>query len=428
MGVGGMAIIGVSDMNTTRRAALKAALMAAGSTLAMPAILRTAALGADPIKVVGIHDASGGLDIYGKPMVSCLDFAVDEVNAAGGLLGREIELTNYDPQSNIQLYTQFATQAATKDKAAVVHAGITSASREAIRPVLRRFNTLYFYNTQYEGGVCDRNCFCTGSTPAQNVQKLVPYVMEKWGKKIYIVAADYNYGQITSKWVTKYTREGGGEVLAADFFPLDVTNFGPAISKIQAAKPDAVISALVGGAHVSFYRQWAAAGMKKQIPMASTTLGGGNESILLSPEEGDGIVSAFSYFQEVDNPSNKAFLDKFKAKLGTKTPYLGGELAMRTYVGFSLWAEGVRRAKSVDRQKVIEALESGISLDTPAGKTVLDAKTHHTTVDVFLAEVADHGFKVLKTFPQQPPLDTASVCDLAARPNENQQYVVDVKI
>jgi len=415
-------------MAITRRDALRTAVLGAGATLAAPAIMRHAALGADPIKVVGIHDASGGLDIYGQPMIACLDFAVDELNAAGGLLGRQIELINYDPQSNIQLYTQFATQAATKDKAAVVHGGITSASREAIRPILRRFNTLYFYNTQYEGGVCDRNIFCTGSTPAQNVQKLVPYVQKHWGKNVYIVAADYNYGQITSKWITKYVREGGGQVLSVDFFPLDVTNFGPAISKIQAAKPDAVVSALVGGAHISFYRQWAAAGLKKQIPIASTTFGGGNESILLSPAEGDGIVSAFSYFQEVDTPLNKAFLEKFHAKLGAKAPYLGAELAMRTYIGFNLWAEGVRRAKSIDRMTVIKALESGISLETPAGKTTLDPKTHHTTVDVFVAEVANHGFKVLETFPQQPPLDTASVCDLAAHPNENKQYEVDVKI
>ena len=413
---------------TNRRAALKTVLLAAGATLAAPAIMRRAALGADPIKVVGIHDASGGLDIYGKPMIACLDFAVSEVNAAGGLLGREVQLTNYDPQSNIQLYTQFATQAATKDQAAVVHGGITSASREAIRPILHKFNTLYFYNTQYEGGVCDRNIFCTGSTPAQNVAKLVPYVMEKWGKKICVVAADYNYGQITSKWITKYARDGGGEVLSIDFFPLDVTNFGPAISKLQAAKPDAVISALVGGAHISFYRQWAAAGMKAQIPMASTTFGGGNENLLLSPEEGDGIVSAFSYFQEIDTPANKAFLEKFHAKLGPSAPYLGAELGMRTYIGFNLWAEGVRRAKTVERMKVIEALEGGVSLDTPAGKTVLDPKTHHTTVDVYLAAVANHGFKLIETFPQQPPSDTASVCDLQAHPNENKQYVVDVKI
>ncbi|HYZ35063.1 MAG TPA: transporter substrate-binding protein, partial [Crenalkalicoccus sp.] len=126
-------------------------LGATAGGLAAPLVFRHAALGADPIKVVGIHDASGGLDIYGKPMIACLDFGVDEINAAGGLLDRPIQLTNYDPQSNIQLYTQFATQAATRDKAAVVHGGITSASREAVRPILKRYNTLYFYNTQYEG-------------------------------------------------------------------------------------------------------------------------------------------------------------------------------------------------------------------------------------------------------------------------------------
>src|SRR5690242_17566685 len=123
-----------------------------------------------PIGVAGIHDLSGGLDIYGKPMVDALTLAVEEANAASGLLGRQIKLINYDPQSNMQLYTQFAQQAALKDKVAVVHGGITSASREVIRPARDRFKTLYFYNTQYEGGVCDRNNFDTGVTPAQTVE------------------------------------------------------------------------------------------------------------------------------------------------------------------------------------------------------------------------------------------------------------------
>src|SRR5712672_940058 len=178
----------------------------------------------DPINVASIHDLSGGLDIYGKPMVDALILALEEANAAGGLLGRQIKLINYDTQSNMQLYTQFAQQAALKDKVAVVHGGITSASREAIRPVLKRFNTLYFYNTQYEGGVCDRNCFCTGSTPTQNVDKLVPFTLKRFGKKVYVVAADYNYGQITSKWVKKFTQENGGEVLNIDYFPLEVSD------------------------------------------------------------------------------------------------------------------------------------------------------------------------------------------------------------
>ena len=169
--------------------------------------------------MASIHDLSGGLDIYGRPMVDCLTYAVEEINASAGCWASSSSSSATTPQSNIQLYTQFATEAATKEKVAVVHAGITSASREAIRPVLKRFNTLYFYNTQYEGGVCDRNCFCTGSTPAQNVDKLVPFTLKKFGKKVYIVAADYNYGQITAKWVKKFTQENGGEVAADRLLP-----------------------------------------------------------------------------------------------------------------------------------------------------------------------------------------------------------------
>src|SRR5580693_1797230 len=183
-------------MNIDRRQLLgSAAALVSASALATPAFA------ADPIKVGSLHDLSGGLDIYGKPMVDALTFAIEESNAAGGLLGRQFELINYDTQSSMQLYTQLAQQAALKDKVAVVHGGITSASREVIRPVLDKFKTLYFYNTQYEGGVCDRNQFDTGVTPAQTVEKLVPYAMKKWGKKVYVVAADYNYGQITSQWV-----------------------------------------------------------------------------------------------------------------------------------------------------------------------------------------------------------------------------------
>ena len=123
------------------------------------------------------------------------------------------------------------------------------------------------------------------------------------------IAADYNYGQITSQWVKKYVTENGGEVASIDFFPLDVTNFGSTISKIQAAKPDFVWSALVGGAHISFYRQWAAAGMRKSIPMASTTFAVGNEHIVLSPDECNGMLVCYNYFQDLKNPVNEAFVD-----------------------------------------------------------------------------------------------------------------------
>ena len=406
-------------MTFDRRKFLKGAT-ASGLVLAAPAVIGRAQA-ADNIKMVGILDQSGGLDIYGRPMVDTLNLAVEEINAAGGLLDKQIDLTVYDPQSTIQLYTQYATQAAAGDKADVVHAGITSASREAIRPTFNRFQTLYFYNVLYEGGVCDRNTFCTGSTPAQTVEKLVPYTMNKWGKKVYIVAADYNYGQITADWVEKYVRDNGGEPVATEFFPLDVTNFGPTIKKIQAAKPDMVMSALVGGAHVSFYRQYAAAGMSANIPIASTTFGVGNEHILISAEEGNGMIVAYSYLQEIDTPDNKAFVERFQAKYGADAPYIN-ELAARTYEGVYLWAEGVKKAGTLDRMAVIEALETPLSVMGPSGKVEVEPKTHHALQNVYLAELKDQKYNIIETYEQQPPADTLLVCDLQEDPNQSTFY------
>jgi branched-chain amino acid transport system substrate-binding protein len=354
-----------------------------------------------------------------------MQLAVEELNNAGGLLGKKIRVVTIDPQSNMQLYAQYAQQLALKDKISALFGGITSASREVIRPVMKRFNTLYFYNTQYEGGVCDRNTFCTGQTPAQNLDKLVPYITKRWGKKIYIVAADYNYGQITSDWIKKYAKDVGATVVATDFFPLDVNQFGPTIQKIQAAKPDMLISVLVGGAHMSFYRQWAAAGMNTKIPMASTTFNNGNEHIVLSPEESNGIVTAFSYFESINSPVNKAFVERWHKRFGADYPYIG-ELAAATYQGVHLWALGVKKAGTIDRMKVTEALESGISFDGPSGKVTIDPVTHHCTLDIQIAECKNRKWEILQSFKQQKPIDTAAVCDLKKHPNDSKQYVIKI--
>jgi urea transport system substrate-binding protein len=214
-----------------------------------------------------------------------------------------------------------------------------------------------------------------------------------------------------------------GEVSSIDFFPLDVTNFGPTISKIQAAKPDFVWSALVGGAHISFYRQWAAAGMRASIPMASTTFAVGNEHIVLSPEECNGMLVCYNYFEDLKNPVNQAFIERFHKRFGADYPNVT-ELAMGTYQGFLLWAAGVKKANSIDRLKVIEALESGIKIDAPSGVVTIDPPTHHCVLDVHIAEVKDKKLNVLEDFAQQKPADTAAVCDLIKNPNDNQQYVI----
>jgi branched-chain amino acid transport system substrate-binding protein len=407
-------------MAFTRRQFLKAAGLAAVATR-LPKIAFAAG---EDIKLGSVLDNSGNLNIYGKPMVMATQLAVDELNAAGGLLGRKIALKQYDTQSDIALYTKFAQQLAREDKVDVVHGGITSASREAIRQTFHRANTLYFYNVLYEGGVCDRNIVVTGTTPAQAVEPIVERAMKQWGNKVYVLAADYNYGQITAKWISHYVGQRKGTVAKTDFFPLDVADFGSTIAKIQQEKPNWVISALVGGAHMSFYRQWAASGMNKKIPLASTTFGVGNEHLALSPAEGDGILIAGNYSQESPAPANKDFLARWNKKFGdTKIVH---EIAVSQYHGIMLWAECVRKAGTIERNALLKTIESGPSIEGPAGKVTIDPKTHHASLDIHVMEVKGQKLTILETVKQRPPSDTAQYCDLLKNPNENKQYEVSI--
>jgi urea transport system substrate-binding protein len=377
-----------------------------------------------PILLGSVLDNSGNLDAYGKPMVQATLLAAEEINAAGGLLGRKIEVKQYDSQSDIALYTKYAQQLSRDDKVDVVHGGITSASREAIRQTFKRANTLYFYNVLYEGGVCDRNVVCTGTTPAQAVEPIVEIAMKQWGKSAYILAADYNYGQITAKWLAHYIKQRQGTVLASDFFPLDVADFASTIAKIQQAKPAFVSAALVGGAHLSFFRQWAASGMNKKIPLCSTTFGVGNEHLALSAAEGDGILIAGNYSQEAKIPANTEFLAKWAKRFGDSKGV--HEIAVSQYQGIMLWAACVKKAGSLDRAKMLAAIESGVSIQGPAGTVTLDPKTHHAILDINVMEVKGQKLTIKQQFKARPPADTAQSCDLAKNPDDNKQYEVKV--
>lgn len=411
-------------MSMNRRKFVKMAGASAAATIVAPAIITHPAK-ADTIKVGGLHDRSGVIGIYGNEMADALVFAVEEINAAGGILGQQVELIEYDSQSVMQNYAQYAQRLAAQDDTDVVFGGITSASRETIRPIFDRFRKLYFYSTFYEGGVCDRTEFTNAETPAQINGPLLKYAMDKFGaKKIYTIAADYIYGQITADWIKKYARDFGGEVIAEEFFPLDVSDFAATIAKIQEAKPDLVVSALVGGNHINFYRQWPAAGMLDKIPVASTVYGPW-ENAFVPAEESEGIMCCYHYFSTIDTPENKAFLDKWYARFGSDYNEIG-TLAVCTYNSVYLYKKGVEKAGTVDRMPVIEALESGISVNGPGGKVTIDPHTHHTIMNATIAELHGGKFDIVKVEKDRTPDDTASVCDLVANPDQATMYRIEV--
>lgn len=376
------------------------------------------------IVVGSILDVSGIQNVSGQAMYNVQKLAVKRWNAEGGLLGKKVRLKFYDAQSDQSKYSQYATQLATRDQPDVAMAGINSASREAIRPIFDRNKVLYFYNELYEGGVCDKNTFATGNVPSQGLAALVPYMIEKYGPKVYIAAADYNYGQIASHWAEDYVEDAGGEVLGTDYVPLESSDFGAVIDNIQRAKPDIVLSFLVGSNHTAFYRAYAAAGLNERIPIGSSAFGLSSEQQVLTPEESKNITVAFGYFPGLDTTENAEFRKAYEDEYGAKALSNLTDSAVTMWNGLHLWHEAVEKAGTTDRDAVIKVLESGdISFDSPSGHVSIDPGSHHAIQPITLAETdGKDGFKILETVPDVKPAFEMKSCDLVSDPNINKQF------
>ncbi len=374
--------------------------------------------------VVGsLLDATGPLNIYGKEMTNATELAIDDINENGGVLGQQLKLVAFDTQSDDTKYTQYANQLALQDEPAVVMGGITSASREAIRPIFDRNKILYFYNEQYEGGVCDVNTFNTGVVPSQQLAALIPWAIENIGPKLYIAAAEYNYGEISADWVKKYAEENGGTVVGTEFVPLESSNFSSVLSDLQTTKPDVVVSLLVGGEHIPFYRAFNAAGLNSEMKIVSPTFGLGNEQVVLPPSESKEITVAYPYIESLDTPANKKFVQEYKKRFGANA-YVT-DSAVTVWNGWHLWAEAVEKAGSTDREAVIDALQagSGISFDSPSGTVTMEPGSHHVAQDISIAETNDKkGFTVISTEENVPPAYEDEVCDLVGDPSTNEQF------
>jgi branched-chain amino acid transport system substrate-binding protein len=225
--------------------------------------------------------------------------------------------------------------------------------------------------------------------------------------------------------VHKYLNDGGGSAVAIDFFPLDVTNFSSAISRIEQAQPDFVFSALVGANHSGFYRQWDAAGMKSKIPLGSSVFGLGDELVAMDHATTEGIVTSFGYYQDVDTPENAAFISGMKAKFGPGVNDLG-ELDSATYEGIMLWAAGVKKAGSVAQPAVIAALESGISIEGPSGHVTMSPQLHSTIRNAYLAKPVNGVWDIMATYPNQTPTDTGTQCDLLTNSRMAKQFTPEL--
>ncbi len=388
-------------------------LNGAMTALGMILLCSSAANAQEPIKLGVLEDQSGDFAAATIGKVHGIELAAEEINAAGGIAGRPLELVIYDTQSDNTRYQEFMRRVLQRDKVDAVFAGFSSASREAYRPIVNQFDALAFYNNQYEGGVCDANMIVTGAVPEQQFSTLLPYMMVTYGKKVYTIAADYNFGQISAEWVRNIVKENGGEMVGEEFIPLGVSQFSQTIQNIQAAKPDFIVTLLVGTAQASYYEQAAAANVN--LPMGSSVnVGQGYEHKRFKPPSLANMYATVNWIEEVDNPASKAFVEKWHKKFPNE-PYINQE-AENSYLALQLYKQMVERAggstKKDDLRKVIA--QGDVCYDAPEGKVCLDPKSQHMSHTIYLAKVNhDHSISFPKVWNDIKPYWLGEAgCDL----------------
>jgi len=305
---------------------------------------------------VGIlHSVTGTMAISETGSVQAEKLAIAQINAAGGVLGRQIKFIQEDGASDWPTFAEKAKKLLVKDKCASVMGCWTSASRKAVLPVFEQYNGMLYYPTFYEGLEQSKNVIYTGQEATQQIIAGLDWVVkEKGAKSFYLLGSDYIWPRTSNKIARKHIENFLKlKVVGEEYFPLGHTQFNSVINKLKLTKPDVIYAIIVGGSNVAFYKQLKAAGIdltKQTLVTISVTedeiLGIGGENIV-------GAYACMKYFQSLDNPNNKAFVSEFKKMWGAETVI--GDVTQAAYLGPWLWKLTVEKAGSFDVDKVAAA-------------------------------------------------------------------------
>ena len=377
-------------------------LGAAAATTALALSVSAAPVKAqETIKVGILHSLSGTMAISETTLKDVMLMLIDEQNKKGGLLGRKLEPVVVDPASNWPLFAEKARELINANKVSVVFGCWTSVSRKSVLPVFKELNSILFYPVQYEGEESERNVFYTGAAPNQQAIPAVDYLMNEEGVERWVLAGtDYVYPRTTNKILEAYLKAKGvkDEDILINYTPFGHSDWQTIVAQIKkfgtGGKRTAVVSTINGDANVPFYKELSNQGVSaKDIPVVAFSVGE-EELAGIDTKNLVGHLAAWNYFQSIDTPENKAFIEKWKAF--TKNPKRVSNDPMEAHViGFAMWVKAVEKVGSTDANKVIDALP-GIKVPNLTGGISEMLPNHHITKPVFIGEIrADGQFDVV---------------------------------
>jgi ABC-type branched-subunit amino acid transport system substrate-binding protein len=348
---------------------------------------------ADTYKIGVLIPMSGPAGLFGPSARNCTDMAVAEINAAGGILGRKVEVVYGD----VGVPPAEATQAAVKlmlgEKVDAFVGMHDSAVREALIGAFRG-KVPYVYTPTYEGGECAPGVFVLGETPDQQLAPVIPWMAKERGvKSWYLIGNDYNWPRDSNAAAKRYIADVGGRVVGEEYLPFTIDNFDANLVKIKESKADGVLVTLVGGASVGFNRSFASFGLADEMVRLGTLI---EENTLLGigAENSKNLYSSAGYFGNLETTAAKTFAERYAAKFGADAPVLNA-LGQSCYEGMLFLSALANKAGGFDVAAMSKAAE-GLSYSGPRGTTVMHEG--HVKRDIFLAEAQGISFKVVKTF------------------------------
>ena len=379
-------------MNAIRRVARLSSALALCAGLAMAG----AAQGQEPIKVGILHSLSGTMAISETTLKDVMLMLIEEQNAKGGVLGRQLEPVVVDPASDWPLFAEKARELLAVHEVAAVFGNWTSVSRKSVLPVFEELNGLLFYPVQYEGEESQRNVFYTGAAPNQQAIPAVDYLMENEEVERWVLAGtDYVYPRTTNKILEAYLKLKGvaDEDIMINYTPFGHSDWQTIVSDIKnfgsAGKKTAVVSTINGDANVPFYKELANQGIKAEdIPVVAFSVG---EEELAGIDTGPlvGHLAAWNYFQSVESDANTEFVAKWKAFIGDEERVTNDPMEAH-YIGFNMWVKAVEAAGTTDPDAVIDSIV-GVAVPNLSGGMSAMMPNHHITKPVLIGEIQDDG-------------------------------------
>ncbi|WP_422615797.1 urea ABC transporter substrate-binding protein [Nocardia jejuensis] len=342
----------------------------------------------DTIKIGSLHSLTGTMAISEVTVANATKLAVDQINAAGGVLGKKIEVVLEDGASDPKTFAEKAEKLVSSDCVAAVFGGWTSSSRKAMKPKFENLNSLLYYPVQYEGLEDSKNIFYTGATTNQQIIPALDYLKQKGITSLYLVGSDYVFPQTANREIKAYAKANGIEIKGEDYAPLGSTDFSTIVNKVRNAKAGAVFNTLNGDSNVAFFREYANAGLNaKDMPVVSVSIAE-EEVAGVGIQNLAGQLTAWNYYQTVDSPANKAFVDAYKAAYGATKPT--SDPMEAAYTSVFLWKATVEKAKSFGVAD-IQAAADGVSYAAPEGTVTIDGSNHHITKTARIGEIRPDG-------------------------------------